>query len=732
MGVSQSPDIAQEVMERLLKDIDGIEVYLDDIACFSNDWPSHVNLLRQVLTRLQDSGFSVVPSKCDWAVEETDFLGHWITPVGLKPWSKKVSAIAAMQPPKTITQVRSFIGLVNYYRDMWPRRAHILAPLTKLTGKGSFNWTPECQRAFDEMKAVVAQDALQAFPDHNKPFHIETDASDYQLGAVIKQDDRPVAYYSRQLTAAQRNYTTIEKELLSIVETFREFRTMLLGAQLHVYTDHQNLTHQLTAYTTQRVLRWRLVLEEYGPTFHYKAGPTNVIADAISRVPTTNIQRSSAEDLLHFASPSTSPPGDHIPMIDPDSTVTDCLMAHPRYRESTNSTFSLQGFGPHQDSDAKLQSCIREDPNAYTRQLIGRVSLICYRHGEQWKICIPDSLLPHVVKFYHEATWHSEGQRRLHDSISRHFYHPRLEPEIVRQLADCSVCSKLKTGARQYGLLAPRDAVLSPWSEVHIDSVGPWRQTFRGVPFKFDALTFIEPVTNLVEVARQRSKTAIESARLFENHWLSRYPQPTTVLYDRGPEFMGSAFQSMLFNHHISGKPITARNPQSNAIIERVHQTIGQVVRTLIHLEPPQNNEDADRLADRACAVSMRATRCASHSSLQGSSPGSVVFNRDMFLDIPFLADLEVLHHHRQQQIDQRLLQANAKRITHDFRVGEQVYRRRDTQGSMRQKLSPVFDGPFQIVRVHTNGTVTIAVRPGVTERVNIRRLKPLPFAPRS
>ena len=145
--------------------------------------------------------------------------------------------------------------MVNYYHDMWPRQTHTLAPLTAMTGKAPFQWLPVHQKAFEQMKALISTDALLTYPDPTKPYDVESDASGYQLGSVIKQNNLPMAYFSRKLDSAQKNYTTIEKELLSIVETCKEFCIILLGSPIRVHTDHKNLTHDMTTFNTQRVLR---------------------------------------------------------------------------------------------------------------------------------------------------------------------------------------------------------------------------------------------------------------------------------------------------------------------------------------------------------------------------------------------------------------------------------------------------------------------------------------------
>jgi hypothetical protein len=180
-------------------------------------------------------------------------------------------------------QVQTFIGAVSFYQDMFPKRPHHLSPLTSLTGKGQFLWNREHQIAFKVLKALISCNCMLRYPDHNKPFDVYTDASDYQLGMVIMQEGIPVAYYSKKLTDSQKKYTTLEKELLNIFMTFKEFDTILIGAIIQIHTDHKNLTYSTSV--NGGVLRQLNYIKQFGPKYLHILGEDNFLADMFSRLP---------------------------------------------------------------------------------------------------------------------------------------------------------------------------------------------------------------------------------------------------------------------------------------------------------------------------------------------------------------------------------------------------------------------------------------------------------------
>ena len=299
MGFGGSADIFQAQMMDLMASLEYVRAYIDDLLIITRGTlDDHIEKIEIVLARLRDAGLKVNAAKSFFCTHEIEYLGYILTREGIKPQNKKVQVILALNSPNSVKELRHFLGMVQYYRDMWVKRSEMLAPLsdlvaecgeTKTTKKNKvkktpWKWDPIHQAAFDCVKATIAKEVVLAYPDFSKPFEIYTDASTLQLGAVITQDNRPIAFFSRKLSETQTRYTVTEIELLAIVETLKEFKGMLWGQIIKVYTDHKNLTRDALGLTSDRVHRWRLLLEEYAPEIVYIKGTHNTVADAISRL----------------------------------------------------------------------------------------------------------------------------------------------------------------------------------------------------------------------------------------------------------------------------------------------------------------------------------------------------------------------------------------------------------------------------------------------------------------
>ena len=355
-------------------------------------------------------------------------------------------------------------------------------------------------------------------------------------------------------------------------------------------------------------------------------------------------------------------------------------------------------------------------------KILGNYPIICYvedlsQVDQKWRIALPTALLEDVVLWFHLVLGHA-GRNRMYDSIRARFHHPHLKRMIEK--FNCRACQEHKLYGAGYGELPSRMAGGMPWHEVAVDLIGPWKINFALAELEFNALTIIDTVSNLTELTRIENKTAQHIKWKFEQAWLARYPWPQRCVHDNGGEFTGEAFQCMLELTGIKDVPTTSRNPQANAICERMHQTVGNILRTLLYTNPPTTMEQVSRLVDEALATAQLALRSAVSKTL-GSSPGGLAFHRDMFLDIPLLADWQLVQQKRQILIDKNLRRQNAKRRSFDYIVGQRILIKAVNPG----KLGSRTVGPFPITQVHTNGTITIARNQYVHERINIRRVLP-------
>lgn len=291
-GLKTAPATFQRAMDNVLRGLQGLHclVYLDDVIIFSKSLPEHIEKLRVVFNRFRKTNLKVQLDKSHFLRKEVLYLGHTITSEGLKPNNDKIDAVLRYPLPETVTQIKSFLGLIGYYRKFIKDFAKITRPLTACLKKGrKIIINEEYIESFETCKKLLTNAPLLQFPDFSKTFILTTDASNFAIGAVLSQgaigSDKPVAYASRTLSDTETKYSTIEKELLAVIWAVKHFRPYLYGNKFIIYTDHRPLAWLYSLKEpNSKLTRWRLRLEEYDFEIRYKKGPQNTNADALSRI----------------------------------------------------------------------------------------------------------------------------------------------------------------------------------------------------------------------------------------------------------------------------------------------------------------------------------------------------------------------------------------------------------------------------------------------------------------
>lgn len=292
-GMMNASATFQRLVDTVLKDCKPFcRQYIDDVAIFSDTWEDHLKHLDTVLTKIQDAGLTIKPSKSKMAYQEVTYLGHTIGNCKIKPMLDKVESVKEFPTPTTKKNVRSFLGLTGYYRKFVQGYDGIARPMIELTKKAApkeIKWTPQCQTAFDTLKAKLSTDPVLVTPDFTKEFLLQTDASKNGIGAVLSQindnsEEHPIFYLSRKMLPNELNYSVAEKECLAIVWSINKLRYYLQGHKFTVVTDHKALIWlDKTRNCNNRLMRWSLTLQQFTFNIQYRRGVTNTNADSLSR-----------------------------------------------------------------------------------------------------------------------------------------------------------------------------------------------------------------------------------------------------------------------------------------------------------------------------------------------------------------------------------------------------------------------------------------------------------------
>jgi hypothetical protein len=405
--------------------------------------------------------------KSTFATDEIEYLGYTLTQDGIKPQEQKVSAILALHPPSNVKQLRRVLGIIQFYRDIWEKRTDLLAPLTDLVGecgttkatkkkgtkKAPWHWDNTHQESFEAIKSLIARDIVLAYPDFSKKFVIYTDASKRQLGAVITQDNRPIAFFSRKLNSAQQKYSITELELLSIVETLKEFKGMLFGQSVEIFTDHINLTRDALGMTSDHVYRRRLLIEEYGPEIRYIKGVDNTVADAISRLDYNPTKPRHADDEYLDECSSDEKWNNFLTLFN-HYDVKSSGNSNENYKHNYSQAFAnilsddeiyplmVTEIADAQRIDPLWKPLFKErDPEKdFCKVIIDETEVLVKDHN---RLVVPTALRARALQWYHHYLQHP-GISRLEETIIAVMYWPVLRADVKRLVKSCKRCQKGK------------------------------------------------------------------------------------------------------------------------------------------------------------------------------------------------------------------------------------------------------------------------------------------------
>ena len=768
-GVKNAPGAFQREMRRVLgpRLNKGVAVYIDDVIVYSHTEAEQLELIDWVLARLAAAGYYAHPGKCEFVRREVSFLGHIVSHHGVSMQQHKVAAVRAWKVPVNVTEVRSFLGLANFYRRFVQGYAEIARPLTDLTrkaedGEPSFTWGPEAQRAFDELKRRVASAPVLAHPDPQRPWVINADASKHALGAVLQQpqDDgtlRPVAYWSYKLKAAERNYSATELELMALVLSTKEWRVYLHGSphDIQLLSDHKPLMYlNGKEQLNQRLTNWNEQLGDYTFVVSYVPGKDNVVADALSRradhaelkdgeandEPRRKVRLTAARltaaqtgrwGMWSFGGHWMDPP----PSVSLATTRARAKAGQPAVQASSDERRTAQyEYTLHVDSmlgdlraaaarDAEYQALLqgRVEHDGYER----RDGLVYSRSGA---VCVPkdQALRSRLMMLAHDAAGHF-GRDKTIERLGRHCWWVGLSSDVMDFVRGCPVCDAQRaSNDLPAGLLQPLSVPADVWDSVSVDFVGPLPMSKDG----YDSILVLIDRLSKMMLLRPctTSITAIETGRLLLDMMLPMGKLPKSIVSDRDVRFTSAAWGQLWKGLGTKLAMSTAYHPQSDGQTERMNRTMQTMLRSYVEKRedwtewlpfvaaaynstrqdstrrtPFELNFADGRAVDPLQWALRQGQPAGGDVPVGAGDPRGVSVAAQRTLDEMKLIKEEV----RQQLLraqERQKKYADRKRRDVKYEVGSSVWLSTENLRTLQGKLTPKWVGPYVVRKVRADG----------------------------
>ena len=643
-GLSSAPAIFQKFIEQLVRDIPGVACYLDDIMVTGRSEKEHLNNLQRTMDLLYSSGLRLKLQKCQ---DSVTYLGHILDKEGVRPHPDKVKAITAMPDPQNQSELRSFLGMVQYYDRFIPGLAANCAVLNNLLQKNcKWTWRPEHTKAVEAVKtSLTSADALTHY-DPSLPLSLACDASPVGIGAVIFHTfpggaEKPVAYASRKLTVAEQNYAQIQKEALGIVFGLQKFRQYLMGRKFQLITDHKPLVtifhpnKGIPEMAASRLQRWAIILLSYDYEVKYQPSTLHGNADGLSRLPLQ-----------------------HEPVEQDDSREIVCALEEHQLQSLPMQASDIRQATSKDPTLSQVYSyTMRGWPNTahsiqekvkpfFSKRMQLSITNGCLLWG--LRVIIPPQHQAAILRLLHEG---HPGMSRMKSLALLHVWWPSIDDDMESFVKACTNCAETASNPTKVPL-HQWDIPAKPWQRLHIDFAGPYRGKMW--------MLVVDAYSKWPEIVME-STTAETTIKHLQQIFATQ-GLPFQIVSDNGPQFTAESFQQFCMSRGIRHTTTAPYHPSSNGEAERFVQTFKLAMDRA-------NPNTVTELKD--CVVNFLARYRATPHSVTNQAPSEMLIGRRIRTRLDLL-------HPCQPQIPKSASQQKVYYDLHtkpkQFLVGESVW----------------------------------------------------------